>query len=269
MSSEHALSGSERQLVIDQRLDEIDRALLGLLPRSERLAVMASIEGRVRALGDDATVLRESAPVPVLATALRSPVGSRGRSRLALTAGVLGIVAAAGLIAFPVLLVCLSMVGDLLGETLSIGVFGLFSVLVAGGGALAVCLGVASIIRLSRRGQTATGTGWAITGLCTGALPMLLGGVATLALGATVFPSESIEVTWNAAPSSPPQNQEAAPLSDAQNSSAMLPSAPVPYVSPAPVTMPEPLPPPALPTPNVEAKPQLSTSEEAPAELED
>lgn len=51
MSATSSSSAGDPQPLIDLRLDAIDRALLGLLPRSERLEMVAQIETRLRELG--------------------------------------------------------------------------------------------------------------------------------------------------------------------------------------------------------------------------
>ncbi len=197
--AEEMLSAAERQALIDRRLDEIDRALLGLLPRAERLAMVANVESRIQALGADVSLARDTPVETANASAPAVANRARGhRSRLAFAAGVLGIIAVSCLIVSPLLLVGLSVFAELLGETFAILLFSLLTALVALGGGLAVFGGGVSLFRLARRGQTATGTGWAITGLCTGALPLLIGFVGFLSLLATVMPAETVQVTWNA-----------------------------------------------------------------------
>ncbi|WP_254512724.1 hypothetical protein [Anatilimnocola floriformis] len=195
MAAEPVLSADERRGVVERRLDELDRLLLGLLPRGERLALVASVEGRVRELGG-AVDLGRDLPEVLTATATAS-TGRRRRSRLAFSSGVLGIVVAAGLLASPVLFIVLSIFGELLGEAFAILLLVLLALLITCGGGLAVFCGGVSILRLARRGQTATGTGWAITGLCTGALPLLIGLVGVLSLGVELIPSDALHVSWN------------------------------------------------------------------------
>src|SRR5262245_48547426 len=97
--------------MIHQRLDAIDRALLGWLPRTERLALVAQIEARARELaagpvldGSIAPMANcleladaaASAPSPSPMSAMAAPAfptACRRRSGMALTAGILGIVA--------------------------------------------------------------------------------------------------------------------------------------------------------------------------------
>lgn len=284
MAAEQELSADERRALVERRLDELDRLLLGLLPRAERLAMVASVEARVQALGD-AVELGGELPVaaPLAATAVnnasRSPRGRR--SRLAFSSGVLGIVVASCLVGSPLLLVVLSLFGELLGETFSILLFGLLTALITIGGGLAVVCGGVSLLRLARRGQTATGTGWAITGLCTGAFPLLIGIVGVLSLGATLLPAEHVQVTWNAGPNVPPPTLNSPPPDYASPYGTPLPmTAPAPGFAPMPAPQGwngEPQKPQLLPPASLPAQPAREPAEtskpkaepEPAAELED
>jgi len=129
------------QQLIEQRLDAIDQALLGLLPLTQKR-----------------------------------------RSRLAISAGILGALALALLLAIPVTYIAVEVMGDVLGEFISIGLLGVHSVAVSIGGLAAVGLGIAALVSLRRHKENLVGHGWAIAGLCTGPLPMLLGFAAVLFL---------------------------------------------------------------------------------------
>jgi hypothetical protein len=169
--------------LIDERLDTIDRALMGLMPRRERLKFLAETEVMLRDRGVLNSVLAEEldeAQEGLRSTALIPQTGRRGRSRLALASGVLGIVAAVLLFAMPVTYIVVSMAGEAIGEMASYALLGLNVLAVALGGATAVILGIAALVRLSRRHSRQVGHGWAITGLCAGPVPMLLGGLAML-----------------------------------------------------------------------------------------
>ncbi|HEV7223893.1 MAG TPA: hypothetical protein VGN42_14390, partial [Pirellulales bacterium] len=50
MSTTHATPSDPVQRMIDLRLDAIDRALMGLLPRNDRLKTVAEVETRIREL---------------------------------------------------------------------------------------------------------------------------------------------------------------------------------------------------------------------------
>ena len=216
MAAEQTMSADERRSIVERRLDELDRLLLGLVPRSERLAIVANVEARVRELGELPTEVSASA-LPITATAIGRTGNRARRSRLAFSSGVLGIIVAACLIGSPVLYIALAIFGELLGETFAIILMGMIAVLITFGGGLAVCFGGVSLLRLARRDQTATGTGWAITGLCTGALPMLIGLVGILTLGVQLVPTEAVHVSWNVTtpatgPTIEPVSYPAAPM---------------------------------------------------------
>lgn len=189
------LSVAERQKLIDQRLDELDRLLLGLLPREERLAMVTDVEARVKALGGDTTLVELPATASAASLARTGARPAARRSRVALSSGVLGIVSAGCLFLSPILFILASVCAEALGEEFTIALMSLFVFVLVIGGGLAVFLGGASIIRLARSGQTTTGTGWAITGLCTGLLPMLLGVVGLLTIGVQIMPSTHVSVT--------------------------------------------------------------------------
>ena len=205
MSTEPVALPEDRTSLLYQRLDELDRLLLGLLPRSERLTLVAGVEARVRELGDNVEIARElPAELSVAAVAPSSSRPRAHRSRLAFSSGVLGIIAAACLVGSPVLFLALSIFGELLGEAFAMLLLGLIALLVTCGGGLAVFCGGVSLFRLARRDQTATGTGWAITGLCTGALPLLIGFVGILSLGAELLPTGGVYVSSTVTPVSGP-----------------------------------------------------------------
>jgi hypothetical protein len=172
--------------VIDQRLDALDRALLGLLPRGERLAMVAGVESRVREAcsGDPAAVQRLASPADE--TPLAEAAASRGqrssgrrRSTLALTSGVVGIAALVLLFAMPLTYLVVATTAEAIGELTSYLLLSGNVIVVALGGAAAVIMGITALVRLGRR-QGQVGHGWAITGLCTGPLPALVGGLAMI-----------------------------------------------------------------------------------------
>jgi hypothetical protein len=169
--------------VIEQRLDALDRVLLGLLSRSERLSLVADVEARVRGSDEapafDETSIPSSAELPA-AEASRARHGLRlRRSALALTAGVLGIVALVLLFALPITYLVIVALGEALGELATYVLLSGNVLVVALGGAAAVVMGIIALVRLSRR-HGRTGRGWAVTALCTGPLPALVGGLATI-----------------------------------------------------------------------------------------
>lgn len=184
MAAESLVAGG----VIDQRLDALDRALLGLLPRGERLALVADVEARAREAfeANPAAMAELAEPLEgTLASDARAVRRSRPgrRSRLALTAGVVGIVALSLLLFLPITYTVLTMIAEGIGDSTAIVLLVGNIVLVALGGTAAVLLGLTALVRLNRRRSTQGGHGWAITGLCTGPMPMLAGGLAMLMFG--------------------------------------------------------------------------------------
>jgi hypothetical protein len=99
---------------------------------------------------------------------------------MALSAGILGIVALVLLLATPFIYGLLMVLDGAVSESMLFAVLGIHVGAVALGGALAVVLGMIALVRLSRRRGAWVGHGWAITGLCTGPMPLLLGGLVTL-----------------------------------------------------------------------------------------
>jgi hypothetical protein len=182
------------QEVFDQRLDAVDRALLGVLPRSERLAIVADIEARLRESGcADAAETADATPAEASAVpAGRMP---RRRSRLALTSGIVGIVAVAMLVGMPLMYLLVAMLGEVMGEEMAYGLLALSILAVACSGAAAVMMGITALVRLGRR-RGGVGHGWAITGLCTGPMPALVGmlGMLTFVLPLTMELMDSASV---------------------------------------------------------------------------
>lgn len=204
-------------LGIEQRLDALDRTLLGVLPRSERLALVAQVETRVRELagGDAATESGlEFATEPEIAaeavTRRPTPIGPKRRSRLALSSGILGIVALVMLFAMPVTYILVAFIAENLGEVVSMSLLGLHVLTVAVGGLVALIMGIAGLVSLSRRKGRLVGHGWAITGLCTAPLPTLVGGLLVLVTGLSLFAVQSVTVQQSLVPPptySYPENQ--------------------------------------------------------------
>jgi uncharacterized membrane protein HdeD (DUF308 family) len=247
---------------VHERLDALDRVLLGLLPRHERLEIVAQVEKRI---GEQATV---ESPVDTdrclpLDTSSRGTVDasvasrrSRGKlSRVALTAGILGIVAAVFLFASPIVYLLAGIVGEAFDE---MGVFVLLGSHVAVlsiCGTAAVVTGIIALIKLGRN-QQLRGYGWAITGLCAGPLPMLLGVLPILLM----LVSASAVVTTNSAPVA--AAGQVAPVT-LQGSDESIPyQVPQYYPSQGPVVLLQPLPPalPASATAPVDMAPSTATS---------
>lgn len=229
--------------VIDQRLDALDRALLGLLPRGERLALVADVEARAREAceGNPAALAELAEPVEhslaADAQAVRRPRLGR-RSRLALTAGVVGIVALGLLLFLPITYTVALTIADGIGEVATMILLMGNIVLVAVGGTLAVLLGLTALVRLSRRRSNQRGHGWAITGLCTGPLPMLAGGLAMLTFGLPLMGELTgfVQATpaYYVSGEGVPCSTGACPPSQWQEQPSLVAAAPNLYPSPGP-----------------------------------
>jgi hypothetical protein len=222
MSTTHATPSDPVQRMIDLRLDAIDRALMGLLPRNDRLKTVAEVETRIRELAaadsaveanlqaqaeharlDDLPRLGEGAEGAQFSSALQPSASAAGRmtspsrtkrSSLALSSGISGIVALLLLFASPIAYMVIATLGanDVVDEAIAMLLLGTLVAAVAIGGTAAVALGVAALVRLNRRADRLVGHGWAITGLCTGPLPMLAGGLIGLIGGLQFLGMESV-----------------------------------------------------------------------------
>lgn len=211
MSTATTTPHAASQQLIEQRLEVIDGALLGLLPRHERLAAVAQVETRIRELtAAGPASAAEMHPASQNLTHSHSALSGlvtqtpalfsqpqffgtasggwispkqKRRSWLAVSAGILGLLAFAFLFAFPVTYVAAEMLSDALGEVMAIALLGAHAVAVAVGGVAAVGLGICALVSLRRHREQLAGHGWAIAGLCTGSLPMLIAGAAIVVLG--------------------------------------------------------------------------------------
>jgi uncharacterized integral membrane protein len=194
MSTSSTSPNSAARHLIDQRLDALDQALLGLVPRSDRLAVVAQVETRIRELASAnppvELVLQPMIPQPALPSFSAITPAGRKRSRLAISAGVLGIVALVLLFGIPVTYLVVATIGELFGEIVSMSLLGAHLLAVVIGGLLAAALGTAALITLSRRTERLAGHGWAIAGLCTGPVAMLAAGSVLIIGGFEMFAAE-------------------------------------------------------------------------------
>jgi hypothetical protein len=237
------------QQLIDERLDAIDRALLGLLPRTDRQAIVSQIETRLRELADadgQAPVERQTpnetvtvgvpaassllgpASQPIFLTGRHARRPCVKRSWLALSSGIVGIVALALLFATPITYLIVVSVDQL--EEVAEVLLGTHIATVALGGMLAVALGIAGLAALNRRAGSLAGHGWAVTGLCTGPLPMFIGGLMALAVGVQLLGTRSVRVAEvNGVPvySSPSSYPTASPY----NETLPVPASPGPSMS--------------------------------------
>ncbi|HVX12575.1 MAG TPA: hypothetical protein VHC22_15445 [Pirellulales bacterium] len=241
MSSISTSPTTDTQQWIDLRLDAVDRALLGLLPRGERMELVAKVESRLRELAP-AVVAAEANGTPApgdasIDSALASPAPRSGsaaawttlrrrrpRSRLAVASGVLGIVALALLVMLPIVYLFLGMLDS--DESILIAVLGTHLSSLALGGLLSVVLGVVALVVINRRDGQLVGHGWAITGLCTAPMPMLIGGLAMLVLGSELLGSQVVTVEATTSTVPPPTLSYPVPVEAAQGMPVAAPAPP-------------------------------------------
>lgn len=142
MSTANATAHTAVQQLIEQRLDSIDQALLGLLPRHDRLAAVAQVETWIHEFVAANAALAANLPAPAKGLILSDsalfspsrqtpacepqpqffgmaaggwiPAMQKRRSRLAISAGVLGILALALLLATPVTYFTVGLLSEVL-----------------------------------------------------------------------------------------------------------------------------------------------------------
>jgi hypothetical protein len=270
MPAANSSEKSSLEQLIDQRLDAIDRALLGLLPRSNRVALVAQVESMIHELaaansadldnppsGGDSEIGNPhsgsgtgnashpalSNPFLPLPGGLTQPAGKE-RSKLAISAGVLGIVAISLLFLTPVTYAIVATIGEALNEIVLYALLGGHVGAVALSGVAAVALGLVALIRFRKLGSGFTGQAWAITGLCTGALPMFIAGMIALVAGLQLVTVHTVQTS-----ACPPVSADGPVAYMAPGPPGVHPAGyPVPYsaIPPEAVTGP----PPAYPGPN-------------------
>jgi hypothetical protein len=180
------------QTLIDCRLDTIDRMLLGRLPRSERVEIVREVEAQIFELLGERTsdeITREDVlavlarldppeaylPEDMETEPRRRPMtgqpparpristSSNQNPRVAKASGVLGIVTVVlSVLLFPMLFVFASAVSSSVGPIL------VFWITFAGLGIVGSITGIVMAIHARLRGA------WAITGLCTSILALLI-----------------------------------------------------------------------------------------------
>lgn len=248
MSESSEPNSSVSSEAIHRRLDGIDQMLIGLIPRPERLAIVADLEKRIREIAASDPDYRIEAQTalpsvkPVEANGAQTLDGAanktqpRRRSKLALTSGISGIVSLVMLFLTPIVIGVISLYGDSLestwGETAAAIVMVGQVLTVALGGFLAVAMGIAGAVVVSQHRSRLVGTGWAATGLCTGIMPMLLGGLLCLVVG---IPSAMVLTGMaNVHQATTSTDLALAPSKDSPTygPSSLAPSAPTPLLAP-------------------------------------
>ena len=264
MTTANSASNVTAESLLDQRLDIIEGALVGVIRRTDRLAIVSQIE----------TLIREQAipqsSIPAFGGVVR--LAAKKRSRLAVSAGVLGIAALLLLFGTPVTYVVVGFAGEMLGEAFVLSVLGGHLAAVTLGGIAAIGLGIAALVSLKRRKEGLGGHGWAIAGLCTGPLAAFVGGLAIVFGGMELLESNHYSIQSVAAlddstnPGMPPPaayNADAGVAYDAglpadgawarresvPPASSELPSQSEPQYLPHPRAAAEPPPPEAVPLP--------------------
>lgn len=252
MSTTNTMPSEALQRLTESRLDAVDRALMGLIPRNERLATVAQIETRIRELaaadsvGDasqreraererlnDLVRMGEGAEEVLLAGSKTTSARPPKRSQLALSSGILGIAALVLLFFSPIAYFIIAQFGS--NEVIQMSLLVTLVAVVAVGGTAAVVLGIVALVRLNRRAGRLAGHGWAVTGLCTGPLPMVAGGLIALIAGMqsiTIQAVDTVSVQTAAMPPSP----MVAPYGQPPQDAALPPSSPPPSMYATPST---------------------------------
>ncbi len=268
MTTACTIPNAAAEQLINHRLDVIDRALLDLLPRNERLALVAQVESRARELvaasaapeaglaGSTACPAAADAAQPVPGAWPISPPAApafltsaaKRRSGLALTAGLLGIAALVLLFMTPVTYLIVGILGDVVGEIGAVALLGVHVGVVTLGGLAAVALAIAALVSLKRRRGLLVGHGWAIAALCTGPLPLLAGATTGLILGAQMLGASTTCVQTSYSDGCPSDSicTPLAPSSASYGEPHSLPADPLmstptdsgPRISPAPADLP-------------------------------
>jgi|GEM_PF-4503102 len=221
-----SVQGALAPQLLDQRLEAIDQALVGLLPRHERLTAVAQVETRIREIAGatpagggipqplpltDPSISQPSSGTPspwqqakhfASATTGWMLATKKKRSRVAVTAGVLGIISLGLVFATPVSYLLLMLVAEIVGEIGAYILLGAHVLAISATGFAAVGLGCMALLILWRRKEQLAGYGWAITALCTGALPVLVGCTAVILLGLELGAAELFTTTVQAVASS-------------------------------------------------------------------
>jgi hypothetical protein len=258
MATEGTAAETGTQKLLDERLDLLDRALIGLLPRSRRLELVGLVESQVRELlatGGSTAVEEALRAAPADGSRLETS-GAFGtlpesrlqrRSRMAFSAGIIGLVSIGLLVCLPIAYLGLTIVADAAGEWISSAIMVVMLAAAASTGTLAVTFGIAGLLKTVRRQSKLTGAGWAVTGLCTGPLPALVGGIPLLLIGLSLLFVHNVAVSMTVPP--PATSYVSAPCTACESPMAVVanPSAIPPNAWTTPPTLP--YAPPPLPMP--------------------
>jgi len=259
MAAGQRVAGELAETSLESRLDAIDQLLLGCLPRGERLAFVAALEEKLRshsATPEDHSLavgrpFAETMPFPIPAHDAGTQTGlwqsaarlRLRRSRLALFSGILGIAGGALLFGTPLAYGAATLFAEVLDETIAIIALVAYAALILFASAGAILAGIVALWRLRRR-KDVGGKGWAITGLCTGPIPLGITSLIALYIGIQTIDLGAWFGSGSAGVPSPPA--EIAKLPEPMPSTSTLPAdaaSPVRLasdpatVSPAPVEL--------------------------------
>ena len=130
-----------------------------------------------------------------------APVAPKRRSRLALSSGILGIIALVMLFAIPITYLFVATIGDSFDSVVvPYSLLGIHILTVAVGGLVALVMGIAGLVSLGRRKGRLVGHGWAITGLCTAPLPTIVGGLIVLSICLSLVAVRAVSVETSGSP---------------------------------------------------------------------
>lgn len=174
------------QALVDARLDTIDRMLLGVVPRQDRLAIARDLESQIHEQLQDrntdelsrddvlsvlasldppeAYLPEETGAVPSANRAVPSlhPTSDRPRPASSSVSGILGIVTLAGAVILPCVVWMTAMA---LGSDV---------VLFLGGDVSISLVLIGAILSISLAARVGLNSAWTVTGLVTGFLAMIL-----------------------------------------------------------------------------------------------
>lgn len=210
MASDSPTPETVSQEAIDQRLDAVDRLLLGMLPRGERLEFVARLEAAVRKRLTENPAADLGLTDPVSLASVRGVRGGFSRPKrsvAAFAAAVLGIAAVVLLlVGMPLAYVAMAELSSALDidGPLPAVLFCLTPLAACVAGTAAVVLGMVALVKIARRDGSLVGQGWAVTGLCTGPLPVLCGAMLLLLVGGQLLADSSVGVGVNPVAYAPP-----------------------------------------------------------------
>lgn len=204
-----------RNRLVDYRLDLLDRILIGLVARAERVEIVRGVESRIEAMLADlnepepsdeqvlqllsrldppealipkiaaAQVIPASGPGGLLSDLWGAPSPSR-RPVLKVVRIACGLAALAFLLllAAPYFYIVASVGGE---EYLAYAILGTFVLLLLATSIAAAVTAIYALSQLRRRNGTHTGYGWATAALVISTIPMLLGSFGAIYIAKAII----------------------------------------------------------------------------------